>query len=686
MLLVGCKRDFDTPDPIVDPNLTPTHTLAAFKARHTTTGSFEKIEDDVVLAGVVVADDRSGNLYKTIYIQDATGGLTLSLDRAQLYGDYPVGRKIYIKAKGLYIYDYANMITLGILDNTNPSSPTSAGIPSQLLDNYIIKGSLNNPVVATPVTVAQLTTGMQDKYLGTLIELDGYEFELGDTRIPYADTTLSKSAGERYIKPCTNASAGRIMIRTSAYSNFAALRPAAGNGKVWAIYTVFRTTKQLVIRDTSDVKFTNARCGSNVAIPTNLKALRELKDGATVPEGTTLNVIAISNNLNEANGNIIIQDATAGITMRLFNINYSFPTELTIDFSNATLATFNGTLQVTLSGSSDAERQAKVKSVGTKAVTPPVKTVLQTLNEYEALIGTLVKINDVTITKGTENATGTNYTIKDATGEILTFVRVATSVNVPVGKATSITGYVSQFSGVGQLVIRAESDIVGGGQPGGDPGTGTGSGIDLGATSPLTIDFNTLGTALPKGVTVRTGATATALGTTATPNLANQVATTLWKATGGGFKNFASATGLASGADSTAQVNNTNRALGLRQTGSVGDPGGAFVFELNNTTGKNNLKLQFLLQSLDETSTRTVTWAVDYGTGATPTTFTTGTLTGTATTGGTTFSNNTINVDFGTALNNVTGPVWIRIVALSASTGSSNKPSSTIDDVRFSWN
>ncbi|MDA3614793.1 DUF5689 domain-containing protein [Polluticaenibacter yanchengensis] len=484
MLLVGCKRDFDTPDPIVDPNLTPTHTLAALKARITASNQGIIIPDDVVLAGVVVADDRSGNLYKTIYIQDATGGLTLSLDRAQLYGDYPVGRKIYVKAKGLYLYDYNNMITIGIQDLTNPGSPSTAGIPSQLLDNYIIKGSLNNPVTASPVTVSQLTTNMQDKYLGTLIELDGYEFDLGDTKIPYADTTLSKSAGERYIKPCTNASANRVMVRTSAYSNFAALHPAAGNGKIWAIYTAYRTTKQLVIRDTSDVKFTNARCGSNVAIPKNLKELRALKDGATIPEGTTLNVIAISNNLNEPSGNIIIQDATAGITMRLFDIDYKFPTELTIDFSGATLGTFNGTLQVTLGGGTGANGRALVKTVGTKAVTPPVKTVLQTLNEYDALMGTLVKINDVTITKGTENATGTNYTVKDATGEILTFVRVATGITVPVGKATSITGYVSQFSGVGQLVIRAESDIVGGGQPGGDPGSGS-------EAKKLTEDFET---------------------------------------------------------------------------------------------------------------------------------------------------------------------------------------------------
>ncbi|WP_303311693.1 choice-of-anchor J domain-containing protein [Hymenobacter sp. BT730] len=201
----------------------------------------------------------------------------------------------------------------------------------------------------------------------------------------------------------------------------------------------------------------------------------------------------------------------------------------------------------------------------------------------------------------------------------------------------------------------------------------------LGA-SPYTETFDGIGSGLPTGFSVRTGASATAPGA---PVATFGTAKVLWNNTSGAFKNFASADGLTQAATAAEQDASTDRALGLRQTGSVGDPGGAFVFQIENTTGKTNFKLSFKLQSLDVASTRTATWTVDYGIGATPTAFTT--VGSTATTGGATFSNNTVTIDFENKLDNQTGPVWIRIVALTATTGSSNRPSSAIDDFSLTW-
>jgi hypothetical protein len=139
-------------------------------------------------------------------------------------------------------------------------------------------------------------------------------------------------------------------------------------------------------------------------------------------------------------------------------------------------------------------------------------------------------------------------------------------------------------------------------------------------TSPYTETFDNLASGLPTGFSVYTAATATSLGTAATPILAPGP-TTLWTATSGGFKNVASATGLRSKAPADVQAAAPNRALGVRQV-SATDAGVAFAFQAANTTGKTDFSLSFKLQSLDSTSTRTTTWQVDYGTGATPSTFT----------------------------------------------------------------
>lgn len=91
--------------------------------------------------------------------------------------------------------------------------------------------------------------------------------------------------------------------------------------------------------------------------------------------------------------------------------------------------------------------------------------------------------------------------------------------------------------------------------------------ITLGS-SPYTQDFNSIGSGLPTGWTVRTGATASNLGTTQTLVTAN----TVWSNTTGQFQNSASANPPATSSDNTTtQNNNTDKALSVRQTGSFGD-------------------------------------------------------------------------------------------------------------------
>lgn len=205
-------------------------------------------------------------------------------------------------------------------------------------------------------------------------------------------------------------------------------------------------------------------------------------------------------------------------------------------------------------------------------------------------------------------------------------------------------------------------------------------------TSPYTENFNALGTTgLPTGFVVKRSASTTSLGI---DTALSTVVTPSWKQFTRGFKNFASANGISDpGADSTTQAAVTDRALGVRQTSSTGwDQGTAFEFQIANTTGKYNFKLNFKLQSLDTSSPRTSTWIVDYGFGASPTSFTTVTSTpASLVTGNKVFSNTSVSIDFGSGLNDNAGPVWIRVWASTASTGSGNRASSAIDDWSLSW-
>lgn len=203
-------------------------------------------------------------------------------------------------------------------------------------------------------------------------------------------------------------------------------------------------------------------------------------------------------------------------------------------------------------------------------------------------------------------------------------------------------------------------------------------------TSPFTQNFDTIGTnGLPNGFTVRTGATNTSLGTA----VALTTTATSWFSTSGRFSNYASATGLTASTPATTQNTIANRALGVRQTGSFGDPGAAFVFQAVNTKGKKDFALSFNLQSLDTSSPRSTTFLVQYAKGTNPNSFTTIATTPTPlVTGGGKFFDTLVNVNFGSALDDINDTVWIRIATLSASSGSSNRATSAIDNFNLSWN
>lgn len=294
----ACRKTFDAPPTYTDPGMVANTSIKTLKALHTS-GGYEAITTDMVISGVVVADDKSGNFYKELYIQDESGAISLQLDGTNLYTTYPVGRRIFLKCKGLYLSDYGGMIQIGVIDRSTPANPVLAGIPFSLFDTYIVKGSLNNPVVPRQVSQSQLSTNIQDTLLGTLIQLSGYEFSAADTNRNYADTSAAKNSINLNIKDCGFNS---IIVRSSGYANFAGVHPVGGNGSITAIYTIFNSTRQLIIRDTTDVKFYGQRC-----------AMFEDDFNGIGANNLTLNSPVSWYNISET-GNVKFQNAVFGST------------------------------------------------------------------------------------------------------------------------------------------------------------------------------------------------------------------------------------------------------------------------------------------------------------------------------------------------------------------------------------
>lgn len=192
---------------------------------------------------------------------------------------------------------------------------------------------------------------------------------------------------------------------------------------------------------------------------------------------------------------------------------------------------------------------------------------------------------------------------------------------------------------------------------------------------PYVETFDGIGGGLPAGWTVRTGATATALGTAAA------FATTPidWANTSGAFKNFASANNPGFNGTEPAGTQNSapDRALGIRQTGTFGDPGAAFTYQ-RDTTGETINAISFDAQMLS-VQPRSTTWTLQYGVGASPTSFVTlATYTDPGVWGNTNISVTLTPTQSAEVSNQPS--VFFRIVALAGSTGSGNRDSFGIDN------
>ncbi len=661
--ILGCNKKFDAPPLYTPPNLTPTETIAQLKATHITGGT-ELIATDDIIEGTVIANDSSGNFYKQIIIEDSTAGIAINVDDYNLYTSYPVGRTVFIKLKGLILYDDNKLIELGAgKDVTGAVTPIAAS----LKDNSIIKGDYGNPSAPKVIDISDLN----DAYQNMLIQLNNFEFSEADTSKIYADTSASKNAVSYTIKNCSNKT---ITLRTSGFASFAGINLPNGNGSITAIYSVYNTSKQLFTRDTSDVQFNGTRCNGGPAVPTSVANIRSMYTGSDIKLGAyKIGGIVISDaaNKNISSGSIVLQDGSAGISVYFGGtITYNIGDSIVLDVTGDSLQNYNGSLEIkTTSGT------IKPAPVATgKTVIPRELSVSQINSGLPGIEFTLVKIVNATAS-GNATYSGSNV-LSDGSGNIFLFTSstaLFANDNLPTD-ASDWIGYAKSFGTTKEFLLRNITDVT-------SSGGNSGDGIEL-TTSPITLSFDNLATGLPKGVLVKLSSSSTSLGADGAFNSSQSS----WSNTSSGFKNYAGATNLSASTDASAQNASANRALGVKQTSATGyDPGAAFVFELNNTSGKTNLSLSFLLQSLDDGIGRTTNWQVDYATGDNPTTFIPIATSPLTITTGPAFLSTPVTVSFGNALDNQSGKVWIRITTLSATTGTGSRASSAIDDVQFSW-
>lgn len=194
-------------------------------------------------------------------------------------------------------------------------------------------------------------------------------------------------------------------------------------------------------------------------LPTNTRTIAQIRDmfsGSTVniSEDIYLEGVIISSNDNVTSRSTYIQDATAGIVLRMVDPNTLLRGDkVRVSLNGATISAFSGLLQVNIAN-------AKATKTGTAALPTPRSITIDELNNktYESQ---LVTITGVTFAaaNGTLTVVGNTTFAKDgktSTMRVETYSTFATKV-LPSGTVT-ITGVASVFT-TGQLIPQTASDI-----------------------------------------------------------------------------------------------------------------------------------------------------------------------------------------------------------------------------------
>lgn len=447
VILAGCVKDEPDPPPASTIPFDPDKVLTTEDIKQMYNDSTEAftITEMYSVFGTVVMDEKSGNIYRSAFIEDNEGGIQINFFNP---GGLYLGDSIRILLQGSKIDNYHNLYQVQNLD----------------VGNNVYKIANNRIIEPELVTIPQLSD--VGNYQSRVIRLENVQFtenELGKT---WADS-VNKIDENRYLEDCEG---NTIIIRTSGYANFAGRTLPEGNGSLIAIASVYNNDPQLVIRDISEVDLTGERCnpGGEQQLIT-IAELRSLYAGspAVIPDSTKIQGVIISDNVAEniSGRNAFINDSNGdGVNIRFSDYHdFMLGDEVEINVSGMLLDEYSGLLQLQEIPLS----RAKLLGPGTLP-TPLERTIQEILSDFESYESKLVTINNVAMSGGSGTWEG-NVTLNDGTGDITHYTydwSSFASESYPT-YMVDITGIVGQFNSP-QITIRNLNDVVesgGGGNP-----------------------------------------------------------------------------------------------------------------------------------------------------------------------------------------------------------------------------
>lgn len=152
-----------------------------------------EIKEDWVIKGKVISTDEFGNVYRTLYIRDASvastddaAAIEIKTGLTGFYNYFRPGETIYVRCKGLYLGNYRYMISVGGI-STDPDEYSNGFIDVKMaftneIDRHsnVLQGALTKPEKADTVVFKEpVKEEVLDRYLGRLVRFENAVYTEG---------------------------------------------------------------------------------------------------------------------------------------------------------------------------------------------------------------------------------------------------------------------------------------------------------------------------------------------------------------------------------------------------------------------------------------------------------------------------------------------------------------------------
>lgn len=215
MLVVSSCYNTSTP-PIIEPELPKANTTIASLRAMVIEGERRVIEQELVVVGRVTSSDADNNFYRSMTVEDNSGGMEILMGIDKLHTTYPEGLRIALRLKGCALgYGYGTL-QLGHMAESYDNYDIDYLGSKVDIDNVVVRSNDVEPIIPQRHTIAELHKGM----CGRLVTIDNLRLVASTSIDTLNSETLANAKWQGYALFCDEES-DTIVVYTRSYASFA---------------------------------------------------------------------------------------------------------------------------------------------------------------------------------------------------------------------------------------------------------------------------------------------------------------------------------------------------------------------------------------------------------------------------------------------------------------------------------